>query len=447
MRRRWAWAVAALLLAGAPDGAHAQLFLAARPHPEFTIGPLFVRASVAPKLGPVTVDIFWSLVVPPNRSSNLADDLFLLWPGGVIADPAAGAPDPALARYVEARGFTVVDRGRLPLFARSLYQIGRRTPPEPVPGGAPFVSFVRQGDALGNASPATYVRIPWTPKLVNRAWLMDLRLTTGELIRPRRASWLERSFWGQRHVIMLGFNEVRHRGVFPMYFEHRDRVVRLSEDPSQLLVSFAEADRLKIDELSPPTASRRLSETRERTEVVSVFLDRSEGITPQVLKVQFGYFGSLQTWTPILISMLFFVLGGASGPLIQLLVRRLGARLAARVHVGRQTGEAPGRQKGVVLSRDTLARVVPGVTTYEELMRLCGPEVEEHEQLATPERRTLIYRGSRVVPQRRRTFGWLATVSHWAVEHHEVEIALERDRVVDVQARVRRFRLATPEPA
>ena len=35
----------------------------------------------------------------------------------------------------------------------------------------------------------------------------------------------------------------------------------------------------------------------------------------------------------------------------------------------------------------------------------------------------------------------------WNVEHHEVEIALERGRVSDVQARVRRSRLARPEGA
>jgi len=38
----------------------------------------------------------------------------------------------------------------------------------------------------------------------------------------------------------------------------------------------------------------------------------------------------------------------------------------------------------------------------------------------------------------RRGLGWLATVSRWSVERHEVEITLERDVVTDVQARVRR---------
>jgi len=105
------------------------------------------------------------------------------------------------------------------------------------------------------------------------------------------------------------------------------------------------------------------------------------------------------------------------------------------------------RETGVVLSRETLARIVPGQTTYEQVLRTCGPDAEEHEQLTTPGRRTLIYRGRRVVPQGRRRLGWLATVRRWSIEQHEVEITLERDVVTDVQARVRRSPLAQPEAA
>jgi hypothetical protein len=52
-----------------------------------------------------------------------------------------------------------------------------------------------------------------------------------------------------------------------------------------------------------------------------------------------------------------------------------------------------------------------------------------------------------VVPQGRRRFGWLATVNRWDVEHHEVEIELEGDRVLDVQAQINRSRLSQPGPA
>ena len=87
------------------------------------------------------------------------------------------------------------------------------------------------------------------------------------------------------------------------------------------------------------------------------------------------------------------------------------------------------------------------MTTHEEVLRLCGPEPEEHERFAAPDRRVLIYRGRRVVPRRQRRFGWIATVSGWDVEHHEVELVLERGVVQDVQARVRRTHLAQPEEA
>jgi hypothetical protein len=436
----------ALLLAGAPARSHAQLFLASRPHPEFMIGPLFVRASVTPALGPVTVDVLWSLVIPPTRSaSDFEQDLYLLWPGSVAGDGSAGPPDPALARYVEARGFAVIAEGRLALFARGLYQTGSDQPPEPVEGGAPFVTFVRAGGPLGLTSPGTYIRIPWTPKLVNRVWLMDLRMTINGLIKPKKASWVETVFWGRRHVISIGFNDVRHRVLFPMYFEHRDRVVRLADDPSQLLMNFAEADHLKIDQVVPQSSSRRMSESLESTEVVSLFLDKSEGLTPQMLTVQFGYFRGLQAWAPVLIPMLFFILGNAAGPLLNRLLGRLVKGVTARVRVGRPSDPWSGRETGVVLSREALGRLIPGETTYDDVLRVCGADAEEHQQLGSAERRTLVYRGRRVVPHRRRTFGWLSTVSHWDVEHHEVEVEFEQDRVRDVQARVRRSRFSRPE--
>ena len=76
-----------------------------------------------------------------------------------------------------------------------------------------------------------------------------------------------------------------------------------------------------------------------------------------------------------------------------------------------------------------------------------GPGAEDVERLASPGGRTPVYRGRRVVPQRRRTFGWLTTVSRWDVEHHEVQIDLEGDVVADVRAQVRRSRLDRVGPS
>ena len=411
------------------------------------VGPVYIRANVGPELGPVEVTVLFSLVLPATTiGTAIEQDLYLLWPGPVDGETVPGAPDPALTAYLTERGFTVVRDGRLPLHAHQLY--GGKEPPKPevLEGGAPFAIYVRQTGTLVRSAPATWIRIPWTPKLLNRTWLIELRLRLPELVQERRASWLENLVWGRRHSIALSFNDVRTRAAFPMYFEHRDRVVHLAADPSQLLINFADSDHLKIQEVSPVTSRRRASETRESTEVVSSYLDPSEGLRPQVLTVQFGYFTGWKSWAPVLFAALFFVLGNLAGPLLTTLARRVGTTLAGRIHISPHSGPAE-RQSGTVVARETLARIAPGSTTYAELIRLCGADHEEHEQPLAPDRRILVYRGRKVVPQRRHRFGWLTTVSRWDVEHYEVEITLEHNVVQDVQARVRRTHLARPGAA
>jgi hypothetical protein len=270
---------------------------------------------------------------------------------------------------------------------------------------------------------------------------MNLRFRTRGLVKPKPATWVEATFWGPRYRFELAFNDVRSRAVFPLYFEHRDRILKLAEDPSQLAIMFTDADRLKIDEMAPATAMRRRHESLERTEVVSRFLDTSEGIVPQTLTAQFGYFSGLQSWAPILIPVLFFVLGNAARPLIELIVRKLGRLYVARILLGAPT---PHRDTGVVLTREQLARIVPGQTTRDQLLAIAGSPPEEFEQLASPDRRTLIFRGQRVVPRRARHFGWVTAVGGWDVEHHEVNVELEREVVRDVQAHVRRTQPADP---
>jgi hypothetical protein len=262
-------------------------------------------------------------------------------------------------------------------------------------------------------------------------------------VTPRPATWVERVFWGDRHTISLTFNEVRGRALFPLYVENRDRVVRLADEPSQLLVNFTHAERLKIQDVFPGTAGRRMSEALESTQVVSAYLERAHGGAPEVLTVQFAYFTGWKAWAPVLFAGLFFVLGNLAGPLLVMLAKRVGGTLAGRIHISPRSGPTE-RQTGTVVSRETLARITPGSTTYEEVIRLCGAEHEEHEQPLAPDRRVLVYRGRTVVPQRRRRVGWLATVSRWDVEHSEVEIALERGVVQGVQARVRRAHLGKP---
>jgi hypothetical protein len=442
-----AWVLAALLSLAAPGAAHAQLFLASKPDPAFAIGPLFIQASVTPALDNVVVDVLFSVDVPANRSgADIEQDLFLLWPAAVVPDPTVGKPDPALERSLTDRGFFVIDSGRLPLAARNLYRAeAAGGAPERLAGGAPFATFVRDVGPLGLSSPATWVRIPWDPRFANKVYLIELRLPTRGLVKDKPATWVERTLWGARHRVTLSFNETRHRAVFPLYFQHRDRVLRLGDDPAQLIVNFADADHLKVDEMSPQSARRQLSETLESTDTISLFLDRSDGITPQVLSVQFGYFTGLQSWAPVLIPIVFFVAGNVAGVLVRNVAERLSKRWAGRVLFWRSSSEPRMRQQGTVLDPATLQQIVPGLTTAEEVLRLCGPDAEEQSRLTSPERRRLVYRGRRIVPRRRRAFGWLATVSHWDVERHEVDIELEQDVVRDVQARVTRSRLSVPE--
>src|SRR5262249_5597854 len=189
--------ITALLLVASPSTAGAQVFLASRPNPEFMVGPLFVRVAVTPELG-VTLDVLWSLMIPPNKSgAAIAQDLYLLWPNSVGVS-TGGARARGLAPYVRERGFTPIKGGRLPLFAQSLYR-GEEVPPQPVKGGAPFVTFVRLGGPLGLTAPVTYVRIPWTPLLANRTWLMDLRMEVTDLVKRRNATWIEDLFWGPHY--------------------------------------------------------------------------------------------------------------------------------------------------------------------------------------------------------------------------------------------------------
>jgi hypothetical protein len=445
---------ASLLLAAAaamtPTTAWAQLFLATRPNPEFKIGPVFIRASVGPSLGPVTVDVLWTLAVPPDRSAlGLEQDLYLLWPAEIPVAESAATGDAALAEYVRRRGFTVIREGQLPLLVERLYSRRGGTPTDRPAGTASYVSFQHVGlETLGVRPTASMIKIPWSQDLVNRVRLMKLRLRFDGALRPKPAIWIEDLVRGPRHVLSLSFNDVRNAALFPLYLENRARALQLASEPSRILVQFSDAKRLRIDEIYPGVGAREPTQGEPGSETVSVFLDTSEGAVPQLLTVQFGYTTSLQAWAPILIPVVFFVLGRVTGPLIERIVRGVGRRVSTRLRFGR-AARAAGRAEGAFLPRETLARIVPGRTTREEVLALCGQDtLEEQERLGAPAERTLVYRGRDVVPRRERRLLWfLSSVGDWELEEQEVEIALEQNVVRDVQVRVRRTRLPHPDAA
>jgi len=440
-RRGWTVAIVVTLLLGlAPTSAHAQVFLASAPHPEFAIGPLFIIATVRPDLGPVSVSVSWSVVTPPGRPTDASkQDLYLLWPAEVAAATAPGRADPELPRSVETRGFTVLAHGRLTLKKRDRAKLGTAAESDPVPVSASFVTFFKRGTNPTQSGVGTYIKIPWAPEFDDLLALANLTMPVKDLVAPRAASWLEEMFWGRRYVLTLSSGSVGSLALYSMYFEQRDRVVRLAPDVSLLLASFSDADHLRIEDISPTAATRRGSRVRAGSEIVSLALTSAEGAVPQVLKVRFNYFSGRIAWRPILVSAGLLLLGNLAGVL--LFTQQFSGVLRRRLHIGRSRAGETARQTGVVLPPETLAAIIPGVSTAADIVRVCGRPDEEIEEMAPSRRRTLVYRGRRTVPQRRFTLGWVATVNGWDAEDYEVVIDLDGDRVRDIQSRVRRSRI------
>lgn len=442
-RRRIGLLLGAALALAAPAPAGAQLFFSASPSPDLRIAPLTVRAAVTPAPGPVQVRILFSVTAPLGVAVS---DLYFLWPGEVQGDPALGGPDPALAQEATALRFDVVEEGRLPLRARRLSGEGGAAAREPVPGGAPYVTFVQTGGALGLSAPATWIRIPASPRLTDPDWIMTLEVPSLSAVKPKPSTWLERWLLGERRLFAMSFNEVRGRPLRRMYLAHRDRVVRLGDAPAEMTVSFSEAYHLKIDSVAPTSAVRGLSETAESTETVALFLDTGEGSTPQRLSVQYGYFSRTQAAAVVVVPVVLLFLGYSVGPLVGRASLHAVQRLTGRFHVSGWNGAPRERLTGVVLSPDVLARIRPGVTTYDEVLRLCGPDPEVAERFPAAGQRTLVYHGRRVRPATRKLVGWLSSVQHLELERQEVTIEFEGDVVRDIQADIRRSKVPVGEP-
>ena len=422
-----------------PGAARAQIFLASTPHPEFAIGPLFIAGIVRPDLSPITVSVSWSIVRPPTSAPDVGQqDLYLLWPAEIAAPTAAGPADPELPRYLEARAFTVLAQGRLVLRKRDRAKLGTGAESDPIDTTASFVTFFKRGTNPSQSGVGTFIKIPWAPEFANPLVLANLTMALKDLINPRAANWVEELFWGRRWVLTLSSGSVGSLALYSMYFEHRDRVVRLAPDVSLLLANFADADHLRIEEISPGTATRRGSRVRAGTEVVSLTLATSEGAVPQVLKVQFNYFTGRIAWRPIVVSAVFLLLGNLAGVLM--FSQQFGDIVRRRLHVGSARAGKSARLRGAVPSPDTLAALRTGESTYDDVVRVCGRPHEETEELGSPSQRSLVYRARRTVPERRLNLGWVATVNGWNAEDHEVVVTLVDDRVREVRRRIRRVR-------
>jgi hypothetical protein len=439
VRRLWVGGpVAALLLAGSPAPGLAQVFLASDPHPEFAIAPLFVSGIVHPDLGPVNVRVSWSLTVPPDRPPARGEALYLLWPNEVAAATLPGPPEPSLTRHVEERGFTVVGGGRLALEARDRTRLGTLADGTRIPEVASFVTFYKTGTSPTQSGVGTFIRIPWTPVMTDRVALISLPFTVRDTITARPATWVEEWFWGRRNVLALTVGNTGSVAMYSLYFDQRDRVVRLGPDFSLVVATFLDADHLRLEDISPSSATRRPSRVRAGAETVLLPIATSEGPVPQTLKVQFSYFSGPVAWRPILVSLALLILGNVMGAI--LFAQRLGGFFSRRFRVERRVARlqpAPG----LVPAPAVMATIVPGTTTLAEVLASCGPPVEERERRRSPSVRTLVYRSVERVPHARRRLGPVATVSHWDEEYRELEITVEEDRVTDVETRLRRSRV------
>jgi len=428
--------VAALL--AAPADAAAQVFIAASPRPDFTIGPLFVGATApADVAAAVTITVTWNLGPVRSERRPPPQRLALMWPAEIAAATAQGLADPALVNYVESRGFTSTGSGRLLLRARNQGQLGLLTPADELPVSASYVSFVRR-DAPPQAGTGSLVWIPPTPQMGDPRWVLNLAFPLRGLITPKPATWLEDVFWGRRNVLAVSWGDVGSIAFYPLYHEHRESIVHLAREYSRVLVSFPDADHLRIEQIEPASATRRGSRLRAGVETVTLPLNTTDS-APQVLKVNYAYYRGVFAWRPVLISIGLLILGNLTG--LMMVSGRVTALLRARLRVGRDKAGAESSR----ITPERLAEIRPGATTYEEVVHLCGPPDEQHQRVAAGARRTLVYRATQRRPERGLSVGWLTTVRHWDIERYEAEIELDGDRVRDVVIHVRRSRASSPD--
>ena len=134
-----ALAAALVLGGGLVSESEAQIFLASKPHPDFTIGPVFLIANVQRDLS-VTVNLSFSLTPHQGADADaMEQDLFLLWPAEIAEPSAPGAADPALVRDVH-QNFVVLNSGRLMLRSRDRTLVGTGQLGDPSPKRSAFLS-------------------------------------------------------------------------------------------------------------------------------------------------------------------------------------------------------------------------------------------------------------------------------------------------------------------
>src|SRR5262249_58476708 len=78
---------------------------------------------------------------------------------------------------------------------------------------------------------------------------------------------------------------------------------------------------LQVGEIAPPSAMRQPSDGTRAPETVSLVLNHSDGLAPQILQVRFGYFSGLWAVLPLVFTVGLVGLGHVAGPLVAALAR------------------------------------------------------------------------------------------------------------------------------
>ena len=419
MRALFRALVAALALTGAlTSEASAQIFLASKPHPDFAVGPLFVIVNVRPDLT-VTVNLSFSLTLRKGAArAAMEQDLFLLWPAEVAEPGAPGPADPILTREIHAAGLVVVRSGRLVLRSRDRTLVGTGQLGESLPEVASYVTVTRRGPLGSQVAPVSYIRIPWTPTLADPRIVTTLVIPLRGLVTAKPASWVAETFWGRRWILTAGFGDLGSpvMPLYSIYFDHRDRVVRLGHEFSQVIATFSDSDHLLIDGFEPPAATRRPSLIRTGNEVVSLTLAPVDGIAPQNLQVQFSYFAGQIAWRPIVVSAVLLLLANVGGTVM------FGREMFGIIRARRRARVAAERFRAEWRAGDAQAMALVGAATYEDIVARWGTPDEDHERLSAPGRRSMVYRAQN------------------NGQAHEVEIEITDGRVSEIERRVYRLK-------
>src|SRR5262249_15518111 len=142
--------------------------------------------------------------------------------------------------------------------------------------------------------------------------------------------------------------------LFTVYFDKRDHLVPLAHDFALLIINFADADHLRIEEISPPGATRRGSRVRAGNETVSLLLSAGDGLSSQLLRVQFNYYSGVIAWRPIIVSLVLLALGNVMGTIM------LGRSIKDIVHKRLSLGRGAARKNGAVVAGEALRTLEPG---------------------------------------------------------------------------------------